>query len=217
MEFKDRREAGKLLAEPLKKYKGQKVIVFALPRGGVVTASEIAKELRAPLDLMLAHKIGHPYQPEYAIAAISEGGLVIENRAEVESVDPEWYAHAQANEMEEMQRKRNVYMKGRKEPPVQDAIAILVDDGIATGLTMKAAILELKHRKPKKLVVAVPVAPHTTAQTIESMVDEFIGFHVPMEGLFRGAIGAYYRDFTQTGDDEVISLLEENENLLHAT
>lgn len=216
-EFTDRHEAGRLLAEPLKKYKGERVVVFALPRGGVVTASEIAKELHAPLDLILAHKIGHPYQPEYAIAAISEGGYVMENPLEVERVDPAWYSNAKAKEMEEIKRKRKEYVKARTEIFLHDAVAILVDDGIATGLTMKAAILELKHRKPKKLVVAVPVAPHSTAQTLASMVDEFIGLHVPGDGDFRGAIGAYYKDFTQTEDKEVISLLEENEKLLYAT
>lgn len=217
MDFKDRHEAGRLLAEAVKKYKGEKVVVFALPRGGVVTASEIAKELQAPLDLILAHKIGHPYQPEYAIAAISEGGFIMENSSEVGQVDATWYEQAKAREMDEIRRKRKEYVRGRKEISVRDAVAILVDDGIATGLTMKAAILELKHRKPKKLVVAVPVAPERTAQALRSMVDEFVGLHIPSDMNFRGAIGAYYRDFRQTGDEEVISLLKENERLLHAT
>lgn len=216
MEFSDRRAAGKLLAEALKKYTHEKVVVFALPRGGVLTASEIAKALHAPLELILAHKIGHPYQPEYAIAAISEGGYVMENPSEVERVDPAWYASAKAREIEEIGRKRKAYLKGRGEIPIHDAVAILVDDGIATGLTMKAAILELKHRKPKKLVVAVPVAPFSTAQALKAMVDEFIGLHVPEEGNFRGAVGAYYRDFAQTEDQEVISLLEENAKFLYA-
>ncbi len=217
MEFKDRREAGRLLAEVLKKYKGEQVVVLALPRGGVLIASEVAKKLHAPLDLILAHKIGHPRQPEYAIAAISEGGHVMENTAEVEAVDSAWYAQAKEQQMEEIRRKRKEYVRGRKNISVHDAVAILVDDGIATGLTMKAAILELKHRNPKKLVVAVPVAPLRTAQAIESMVDEFIGLHVPSDGSFLGAVGAYYREFTQTEDTEVISLLEENEKLLYGT
>jgi predicted phosphoribosyltransferase len=141
----------------------------------------------------------------------------MENPSEVEQVDAEWYAHAKAREMEEIRRKRREYVKGRPELSVRDAVAILVDDGIATGLTMKAAIMELKTRMPKKLVVAVPVAPHSTAQAIGSMVDEFIGLDVPSDGNFRGAIGAYYKDFTQTEDAEVISLLEENAKLFYAT
>lgn len=215
MQFTDRTEAGSMLADRLKKYKGEKVVVFALPRGGVVTASKIAQELHVPLDLILAHKIGHPSQPEYAIAAISEDGHVMENSSEVAQVDQTWYEQAKAREMEEIRRKRREYVKGRKEIIVRDAIAVLVDDGIATGLTMKAAILELRHKNPKKLVVAVPVAPHSTAQALKSMVDEFIGLIVPSDGSFLGAIGAYYRDFTQIQDGEVISLLEENEKLVY--
>lgn len=211
MEFMNRQEAGRLLAQLLKRYKGEKVVVFALPRGGVVTASEIAKELHAPLDLLLAHKIGHPYQPEYAIAALSEGGYVMENPSEVQQVDPEWYEKAKEREMDEIQRRRKAYIRGRKSISVHEAIAILVDDGVATGLTMKAAILELKHRNPKKIIVAVPVSPKSTALELEAMVDEFVGLEVPGDWGFRGAIGAYYRDFSQTEDSEVISLLEENE------
>lgn len=216
MDFQDRYEAGAFLGQALNTYKGQSVVVFALPRGGVVTASEIAKELSAPLDLILAHKIGHPFQPEYAIAAISEGGYVVENALEIHRVDPEWYAQAKEREIREIQRRRKEYMKGREVSSVTDSIALLVDDGIATGLTMKAAIVELKHRNPKKIVVAVPVAPQSTANIIASMVDEFICLHVPSDEAFRGAIGAYYQDFAQTEDREVVSLLEENYRREHA-
>lgn len=211
MDFIDRHESGRLLAQALKQYKGEQVVVFALPRGGVVTASEIAKELDAPLEVLLAHKIGHPYQPEYAIAALSEGGYVMENPSEIQQVDPEWYKGAKEKEMAEIQRKRREYVKGKKSHSIREAIAILVDDGVATGLTMKAAILELKHRNPKKIVVAVPVAPKSTALELEAMVDEFVGLEVASDWGFRGAIGAYYRDFSQTDDSEVIALLEENE------
>jgi predicted phosphoribosyltransferase len=210
MDFQDRYEAGRLLAQVLKKYKGLKVVVFALPRGGVVTASEIAKELDAPLDLILAHKIGHPHHPEYAIAAISEGGYVMENPLEIQQIDSTWYTQEKERQMAEIRRKREKYIKGRKEISIKDSIAILVDDGIATGLTMKAAVLELKSRKPKKIVVAVPVAPKSTAKALETMVDEFVGLDTTSDFAFRGAVGAYYKDFTQTEDNEVFFLLEEN-------
>lgn len=211
MEFQDRRDAGRQLAQALKKYKGQKVGVFALPRGGVVTASEIADALDAPLDILLAHKIGHPYQPEYAIAAISEGGYLIENRLEIAQIDPEKYQQMKEHQMEEIRRKRQLYAKGKRVTDVEESIAILVDDGVATGLTMKTAILELKYLKPKKIVVAVPVSPKSTAHELESMADEFLGLIVPEDWEFRGAIGAYYRDFSQVEDQEVISLLEASQ------
>lgn len=207
MDFTNRQEAGKLLAERLKKYQGKDAIVFALPRGGVIIGKEISKALNIPLDIILAHKIGHPYQPEYAIAAISEDGSVIENETEVSHVDSKWYEDEKNRQLSEIQRRRKEYMKNKKIPVVEGKIALLVDDGIATGLTMKAAILDLIKRKPKKIIVAVPVAPLDTAEQIQRMVDEFIGLEVANMLSFRGAIGAYYRDFLQVEDKEVIEML----------
>lgn len=208
MIFKDRSDAGKQLAEALKKYKGQDVVVYGLPRGGVVTAAEIAKALNAPLDLILAHKIGHPYQPEYAIAAVSENGHLIGSSREIQSIDKRWFDTEKMRQIDEIKRKREMYLKGRKEIPVKDKIAIIVDDGIATGLTMQVGILELKHRHPKKIIVAVPVAPKSTANLLKEQADEFVGIIVPEDYNFQGAVGAYYDDFSQTEDDEVIDILE---------
>lgn len=210
MYFKNRRDAGRMLAQALMKYKDQDVVVFALPRGGVVTAEEIAKALNAPLDLILAHKIGHPYHSEYAIAAISESGQIVGNPREMQAVDKKWFESEKIHQMMEIKRKRKEYLKGKKEIPVKDKIAILVDDGIATGLTMQVGILELKQRHPKKIVVAVPVSPRSTANLLKTMADEFVGIEVPEDYDFLGAVGAYYADFSQTEDDEVIQILENH-------
>lgn len=209
MYFQNRTDAGQKLAGLLDHYKDQEVVVYALPRGGVVVAREIAKKLHAPLDLILAHKIGHPYSPEYAIAAVSESGHLLGSEYEMKAVGAEWLEQAKQSEMKEIARKRKMYLQGRASPAVQGKVAILVDDGIATGLTMQAGILELKDKAPKKIVVAVPVAPQSTAERITDMVDDFVALDVPAEGQFMGAVGAYYSDFSQVEDDEVITTLEE--------
>lgn len=208
MYFKNREDAGKQLGELLKHYEGQEVIVYALPRGGVVVAKEIADCLHAPLDLILAHKIGHPYHAEYAIAAISESGQMVGNARELQAVDPEWLEQEKRNQLEEIQRKRKKYLKGKVQLPVKDKIAIIVDDGIATGLTMLAGIKELQQKHPKKIIVAVPVAPKSTADMLKTLVDEVVSPDLPED--FLGAVGAYYRDFNQVEDDEVIELLDQS-------
>lgn len=210
MTFADRRDAGRQLARLLSKYKGQEVVVYALPRGGVTVAVEIAKFLHAPLDLILAHKIGHPLQPEYAIAAVSESGHMIGNDAELSSVNQEWLQREKEEQMREIKRKRQLYLKGRKEISPQNKIAIIVDDGIATGLTMQAGIFELKDKHPKAIVAAVPVAPRHTVQLLKSMIDEVVGVEIPDNFDFLGAVGAYYNKFYQVEDEEVISILEDH-------
>lgn len=205
--FKDRRDAGRYLSERLKQLKGQDCVVYGLPRGGVVVADEIAHSLNAPLDLLFAHKIGHPYHAEYAVAAVSEDGHLLESSREL--LDKRWLESQKKIQLEEIQRKRNAYLKDRSDHPVKDKIAIVVDDGIATGLTMRVAIEELKARQPQKIIVAVPVTPKSTADLLrKSGVDEVIGMEIP-EGEFLGAVGAYYRDFSQTEDAEVLNILDK--------
>lgn len=201
--FKDRQDAGQQLAVLLQKYKGQPVVVFALPRGGVVPALEIAKALEAPLDLIIAHKIGHPQQPEYAVAAVSESGLLYIS----DEVNPEWLEKEKERQIKELKKKRALFLPGRKQEAVEGKIAILVDDGIATGATMKVGIKELQARHPKKLVVAVPVAPASTAQEIAGQVDEFIALKVLGDADFMGAVGAHYDEFEPVENDEVIKCL----------
>ena len=207
MHFTDRTQAGKLLAKVLKTYQGKDVVVFALPRGGVVTALEIAKYLHAPLDLIITRKIGHPYQPEYAIAAPAENGHIIGTKSELASVDKQWLQEEIEKQGIEAKRRREIYIQNRKPVSAEGKIAILIDDGIATGLTMRVGILELKHHHPKKIIVAVPVIPRQTANILEKEVDEVVALDTPPEDMFLGSVGAYYDYFPQVSDEEVIDLL----------
>lgn len=208
MHFTDRRQAGGLLSKALEKYKDKDVVVFALPRGGVVTAVEIARHLNAPLELIIARKIGHPLQQEYAIAAITEDGTLIGNDEELKIIDKKWLEKEKAFQEQEAKRRRKIYCKDRKMVSVKGKIALLIDDGIATGLTMQAAILQLRQYNPKKIVIAVPVVSKSTAQLLEKKVDELVSLFIPEDFDFLGAVGAYYEDFSQVEDSEVIDILD---------
>lgn len=203
--FLDRTDAGKKLAQALNAYKGKPVVVYALPRGGVVLGVEVARSLGGPLDLIVVRKIGHPFQPEYAIGAVAEDGYLVTNPHEVAALDKEWFEHATAAELQEAQRRRKVFLHGRDPVAVKDKIAIIVDDGLATGLTMLAAIHEIRKRRPQKLVVAVPVAASETAEKLRPQVDDLVVLHIPE---WMGAIGAFYRRFDQVSDDEVVALMK---------
>lgn len=207
MRFKDRHEAGQKLAKALAPLIDKETVVYALPRGGVVLGYEIARALKIPLDIIVTRKIGHPAQPEYAICAIAEDGDLLCNEAERAAVDKKWFEKAAATERQEAQRRRKLYQAGRSIPSVTAKTAVLVDDGIATGLTIRLAIGELKHLKPKRLIVAVPVAPRDTAEEIRKMVDELVAIDLP--SMYAGAVGAYYDNFPQVEDEEVIKLLAE--------
>lgn len=207
MHFVDRSKAGQLLGKALEKFTGQDVVVYALPRGGVVTAIEIAQHLKAPLDLIIARKIGHPYQPEYAIAAIAENGDMIGNQDELAAVDQEWLEAEKQRQRAEAKRRGEMYLAGLPKIAGEGKIAIIVDDGIATGLTMQVGILELKRRNPLKIIVAVPVIPRSRAVQLQSMVDELVALEIPDDYDFLGAVGAYYTDFSQIEDEEVIAIL----------
>jgi|SRR5579872_6267111 len=207
MYFKNRIDAGRLLAQALIKYKGSDVVVYAVPRGGVVTAVEIARILRAPLDLIIVRKIGHPFQPEYAIGAVAEDGHTVRNEKVMESVDKNWLKNEIEAQRQEAKRRREKYLRGRKDIPVEGKTAILIDDGIATGLTIRLAVKELKHRNPKKIVVAVPVSAKATADKIKQEVDEFVALDMPGESEFLGAVGSYYDEFFPVEDAEVIALV----------
>lgn len=207
MLFKNRQDAGNQLSQLLKNYKDMDIVVYALPRGGVAVAAEISKFLHAPMDLIFAHKIGHPYQPEYAIAAISESGHMVGPSLELLlSIGSELFESEKTYQIKEIKKKREQYLKGRKEISVENKIAILVDDGMATGLTMQVGIKELKDRHPKKIVVAVPVAPKSVADLIKAMVDDYVGIEID-DYYFQGAVGAYYEEFRQVEDEEVIQIL----------
>lgn len=208
MRFRDRREAGEKLAEKLAEYRGENAVVYALPRGGVVPGAAIAEKLGAPLDFVIVRKIGHPSSSEYAIGAISEQGKTIFNEKERAGIEEEYLARAMAEEQAEARRRRTAYLRGHPSIPAFGKTAIVVDDGVATGLTLLLALQEIRAQNPKRLIVAVPVAPEDTAARLRKSADELVALHIPRH--FLGAVGAYYDDFTQVEDEEVIALLDEN-------
>jgi putative phosphoribosyl transferase len=206
--FKDREEAGKALAEALRSKALPDPVVLALPRGGVPVAAEVAGALNAPLDLVMVRKIGVPYQPELAAAAIIDGEhpqLVINeevcaladvSRSEIDAMAKQ--------ELEEIDRRTKLYLKDRPRAPIAGRSAIVVDDGIATGTTIRAVIKALRLKEPKSIVIAVPVAPPDAVKDLLKEADDIVCLHTP-EPFF--AIGLYYLDFHQIPDEEVISLL----------
>ncbi|MBX6421633.1 MAG: phosphoribosyl transferase [Nevskia sp.] len=205
MRFRDRHQAGALLARALVPYLESPAIVYALPRGGVPVAAEVARRFKLPLDLVIARKIGHPWRPEYAIGAVTETGTAVFNEEERASLDPAWVEKTVAAERAEARRRRERYRAGRERTSAAGRCAILVDDGIATGLTLRAAVAEVRADRPARLIVAVPVAPRETARDFAGLADRFVAVLVPDE--FMGAVGAYYEDFRQIGDQEVIEEL----------
>jgi predicted phosphoribosyltransferase len=205
MRFKNRQQVGQMLAQKLKKYKHEDCIVYALPRGGVPIGAEIANYLNAPLDLIIPRKVGHPSWAEYAVGAVTENGTVVYNNKEVEQLDPGWLKEAIAAERAEAIRRRRVYLSGHKSISPKNKIAIICDDGIATGLTMQAALTELTEQKPARIVIAVPVGPSSVLGDLGKNVDEIVTLIDASD--FKGSVGAYYEEFDQTSDIEVIDLL----------
>ena len=203
--WRDRTEAGQELSEALASYKNKKAVVYGLPRGGVVLAAEVARALNAPLDIIAARKIGHPYNPEYAVGAVTETGQLVANEAEVSDLPKNWLESEVKRQTAEALRRRKLYKN--QHLSAEGKIAIVVDDGIATGLTLKAAIKQLKTEKPAKIVVAVPVAPDDTAAEIEAEVDQLIALR--RETGWFGAVGNFYERFEEVTDDDVIDILAE--------
>jgi predicted phosphoribosyltransferase len=209
--FDDRTDAGKKLGKALSRFQGKPVVVYALPRGGVVLGVEVARELGAPLDLVVVRKIGHPMQPEYAIGAVTEDGDVVLNPEESSALDAQWLNEATQSELLEARRRRALYLRGHPETSVKGKIAIVVDDGLATGLTMEAAARQLRKRHPDKVVIAVPVAALETVARLRSKAggaDEIVTLYTPEQF---GAVGAFYRRFNQVSDDEVIALMKKSQ------
>lgn len=205
MRFRDRVEAGKLLAVKLSKYKGKDSVVYAIPRGGVVLGVEIAKEIGAPLDLVITRKIGHPNNPEYALCVVAEDGHMECNEIERRAVDKKWLAEEMEKEKKEAKRRREKYLGERRES-AKGKVAILVDDGVATGMTFLMAIRELRHLEPDKIVAALPVMPIEMKHVFEKEVDELVTLEA--DSNYLGAVGAYYDDFPQVEDEEVIRILK---------
>lgn len=209
MLFENRTDAGRQLAHALLKYKGRHPVVLALPRGGVPVAAEVAAALAGPLDLLLVRKIGLPSQPELAMGAVADGEapIIIRNSdvIELSGVDAEEFEAVCRSELAEIARRRKRYLGDRPRSEVKDQVAIIIDDGIATGATTLAAIKAARTWQPKELVLAVPVAPLDTIKKLHAEVDALVCLDTPEDF---GAIGYFYRDFHQISDDEVIATLK---------
>ena len=208
--FENRTVAGRALGDRLARMNLADPVVLALPRGGVPVGLEVARALHAPLDLLLVRKIGVPWQPELAVGAVMDGGapvIVVEPRVMAEAgIDRQYIEERAQQELKEIERRRAVYLAHRAPEPVAGRTAIVVDDGIATGTTMRAALRGLRQRKPARLVLAVPVAPPETIEALRAEVDDVVCLMQP--GFF-GAIGYFYVDFHQLTDDEVIALMRQ--------
>lgn len=206
--FANRTQAGRKLALKLKDYQGADAVVIALPRGGVVVGYEIARILSLPLDIMTIRKIGHPMNPEYAIGAIDESGVSLLNEAEAATIDQNWLAEESKRQMDEAKRRNSTYRKNNQRPALKDKVVIIADDGIATGFTMRLAVKTISKERPKKIIVAVPVAPpESLLELRKEGADKIIVLENPEE--FMGAVGAHYQEFEQVQDDEVIRLLQD--------
>ncbi len=208
MIFKNRQDAGQKLLKKLSEYIGdQSVIVLGLPRGGVVTANEIAKGLNAPLDILAPRKLGAPLNEELAIGAITEDGESILDQNIISTLGVEQKYIDQITETEKTEANRRLKKYRGDLPPLNltDKTALIVDDGIATGATMQAAISSAKAKGAQKIVVAVPTMPKDVKKILEKEVDQLICLDTP---LYFGAIGMFYKEFDQTSDEEVVELLK---------
>ncbi len=211
MIFRDRIEAGRLLADQLAPRKLQDPVVLALPRGGVPVGHAVAERLNAPLDIVLVRKIGVPWHRELALGAIADGDhpeLVVnaEIQAELGVSDTTLQAEA-ARQREEIERRRRLYLGGRAPLEVRGRTAILVDDGIATGATMRAALRATRRRRPDSIILAVPVAPPETLAALAGEADDILCLHRPADF---GGVGQFYQDFEQVEDATVTALLERS-------
>ncbi len=205
--YEDRRAAGRVLADALAPYRGRPdLLVLALPRGGVPVAYEVARALKAPLDVFVVRKLGFPGHEEYAMGAIASGGVRVMNPMPGLPVTPEEVAAAVARELPELQRRERLYRGQRPAPELHGRTVIVIDDGLATGATMHAALLAIRQQQPARLVMAVPVGAADSCQALQAVADEVVCVATPEP--FR-AVGLWYRQFPQTSDDDVHTLLED--------
>lgn len=207
MKYRDRTEGGRALAEKLKHYANRPdLVVLALPRGGVPVGAEVARALAAPLDVFVVRKLGVPGQEELAMGAVASGGTRVLNYHVVQTydIDSETIDTVTERELGELRRREAAYRGDRSPVAIADMVAILVDDGLATGSTMRAAASAIRDHKPKWVVVAAPVAAASTCDDLRGEVDEVVCAETPAD--FR-AVGLWYEDFTQITDDEVRALL----------
>lgn len=207
MRFRDRVDAGRQLAERLTGYAGRAdVTVLALPRGGVPVAAEVARALGAPLDVFLVRKLGVPGHPELAMGAIAEGGAAVLSDDLIASlgISRTQIEQVAARERQELERRQRQYRESRSPSVLQDRTVILIDDGLATGSTMEAAILALRSLKPARIVVAAPVGARESCERIGHLADEIVCAYMPP---WFNAVGQWYEDFSETSDEDVQRLL----------
>lgn len=214
MRYVDRRDAGRRLAQVLRWYKSDDVVVLALPRGGVVLGAEVARALDVPLGLLFVRKIGHPSYEEFAIGAIAEGEQPIYNNDETARLSKSWLRLAETATREQIRRRREAYYGAASvRPRLRDKVVMIIDDGIATGLTMEAAVRAVRGKHPKSIIVAAPVASRSSVNTLQKIADKVIILDDPDD--FLGAVGAHYEEFEQLDDEEVIALLQEAQHEIH--
>jgi putative phosphoribosyl transferase len=208
--FASRRAAGRALARVLARKRFADAVVLALPRGGVPVAAEIARRLKAPLDLVLVRKVGVPLQPELAAAAVVDGAeaeiVVNDDVMALAGLTPADIARLAKRELAEIERRRQAYLQGRERVPLDGRTLIVVDDGIATGASVRAALVALRRRHPRALVLAVPVAPADTLALLRPQVDALTCLMTPEPFM---AIGLHYRDFRQLRDADVVRILAQ--------
>lgn len=211
MFYQNRQEAGYQLAQKLIKYRNEHPIIIALPRGGVVIGYEVSKALKAPLDVIVPRKIGAPFNPEFGIGAIAPNNVRVLDNQSIKLIGISEFQIEEIiqKETQEMNRRIQLYRKNLAPLNLKDKTVIIVDDGIATGVSTRAAVLSVKHMNPKKIILAVPVCPPDAADKFRKEVDEFLTLQEPLDFY---AVGAYYSNFSQTTDDEVIALLEKAKN-----
>jgi len=208
MKFADRSDAGCRLAAALSHLKERQPLILALPRGGVAVAFEIAQALDAPLDIVLVRKIGVPWQPELAVGAVTDGAspetFIDHDLMGALGIEASYIQEETAHQLDEIERRRKTYCADRPPLEITGRTAIVVDDGIATGATMRVALRAVRYRNPARLVLATPVGPPETIEAFRNEADEVVCLETPAA---LGAIGLYYRDFHQMSDDEVTDLL----------
>lgn len=210
--FSDRKDAGKQLASALTDFSFKEGMVLAIPRGGVVVGYEIASALNFKLDVIIPRKIGTPDNPELAIGAVTEDGTMILDDSLIMylGVSNDYIYQESERQKQEIRRRQNFYRQGVSEPEIKDKNVIVVDDGIATGYTMKAALASVRNRGAATLTVAIPVGPPSTIKELKHQADNIVCLYTPE---YFQAIGQFYSDFSQTTDEEVIELLKKQKNL----
>ena len=206
--FEDRVDAGRQLAERLAPYAEERPMVFALPRGGVPVGAEVSRSLGAPLEVIVSRKLGAPGQPAFGIGAVAPGGVRVLNERAVRAlgIEEDYLEMISARELAEAERRLKLFRGDRPYPDLERRTAILVDDGLATGVTARAALLALRRMNPRRLVLAVPVCALQTAELLRPEADDLICLLAPAN---LEAVGLWYRNFEQTSDEEVVRLLEE--------